>query len=219
MKLCCGLMDGQLWDASLQPSSEGAAEGGLVVMLSNEEVLSPTDADFGEFTIAEATEDERHTLKVPDFSDHDDVGILPQHAPEPRGERKVYRGIYLYLVNPPDPVFHRIFYRHDIHSRLVHKAHDRIERCRLSGTRRSGNKEHAVRTPQDFFYRRQVFSKKAKFLKLECGNRFMENPHDCLFTVDGRNCRYPERHFVSASRYEAELAVLGKTLFVKFKFR
>ena len=63
MKLCCGLMDGQLWDASLQPSSEGAAEGGLVVMLSNEEVLSPTDADFGEFTIAEATEDERHTLK------------------------------------------------------------------------------------------------------------------------------------------------------------
>lgn len=63
MKLCCGLMDGQLWDATLQPSSERDPEGGAVVVLGNEEVLSPQDADFGEFTIAEATEEERLTMK------------------------------------------------------------------------------------------------------------------------------------------------------------
>lgn len=63
MKLCCGLMEGQLWDATLQPSPEGGSEGGVVVVLSNEEILSPDDADFGEFAIAEATEEERQTLK------------------------------------------------------------------------------------------------------------------------------------------------------------
>lgn len=63
MKLCCGLMDGQFWDATLQPASERGAEGNVVVVLSNEEVLSPEDADFGEFTIAEATEEERRIMK------------------------------------------------------------------------------------------------------------------------------------------------------------
>jgi len=63
MKLCCGLMDGLMWDAALQPSPEGCPEGGVVVVLSNEEVLSPQDADFGEFAIAEATEEERRSMK------------------------------------------------------------------------------------------------------------------------------------------------------------
>jgi hypothetical protein len=63
MKLCCGLMDGQLWDATLQTSPEGDADSGPVVVLSNDEILSPQDADFGEFSIAEATEEERRNLK------------------------------------------------------------------------------------------------------------------------------------------------------------
>jgi hypothetical protein len=63
MKLCCGLMDGQLWDATLQTSPEGDSEGGPVVVLSNDEILSPQDADFGEFSIADATEEERRNLE------------------------------------------------------------------------------------------------------------------------------------------------------------
>ena len=63
MKLCCGLMDGQLWDATLQTSPEGNSDSGPVVVLSNDEILSPQDADFGEFSIADATEQERRNLK------------------------------------------------------------------------------------------------------------------------------------------------------------
>ncbi len=63
MKLCCGLMDGQLWDATLEASPDGGAEHGPVVVLSNGEFLSPQEADFGEFSIADATEEERHALK------------------------------------------------------------------------------------------------------------------------------------------------------------
>lgn len=98
MKLCCGLMDGQLWDATLQPSSEEGSADGLVVVLSNEEVLSPQDADFGEFAIAEATDEERRSLKqagytMPDWEPaqwlgrggcHVDVGEASEGPAEPK---------------------------------------------------------------------------------------------------------------------------------------
>jgi hypothetical protein len=94
MKLCCGLMDGLMWDATLQPSPEGGSESGVVVVLSNEEVLSPQNAVLGEFAIAEATEAERRSLEqagynMPDWdpaqwlgcagchSDHSDVEEQP----------------------------------------------------------------------------------------------------------------------------------------------
>ena len=68
MKLCCGLMDGLIWDATLQPLPERGAEGGVVVVLSNDEILSPQDADFGEFAIADATDEERRALKQAGYS-------------------------------------------------------------------------------------------------------------------------------------------------------
>ena len=85
MKLCCGLMDGQLWDAVLQTSSAGDSDGGPVVVLGNDEVLSPQDADFGEFSIAEATEEERHSLKqagynMPDWDPMQWMGCGGCHA-------------------------------------------------------------------------------------------------------------------------------------------
>jgi len=63
MRLSCGLMDGLMWDAVLQPAPDQGPEGNPVVVLSNDEVLLPADADWGEFTIVEATEEERNTLK------------------------------------------------------------------------------------------------------------------------------------------------------------
>jgi hypothetical protein len=91
MKLCCGLMDGQLWDATLQPSPEEGSQGGLVVMLSNDEILSPQDADFGEFAIAEATEEERHTLTqsgytMPDWDPAQWLGCAGCHVDHADGD-------------------------------------------------------------------------------------------------------------------------------------
>jgi hypothetical protein len=61
-------MEGQIWDAALQPASDQGPEGGSVVVLSNDEVLSPADAEFGEFTIVEATEEERVILHGAGYS-------------------------------------------------------------------------------------------------------------------------------------------------------
>lgn len=63
MRLCCGLMDGLMWDAALQPASEAGSDSKPVIILSNNELLSPADAEWGEFTIVEATKEERATLK------------------------------------------------------------------------------------------------------------------------------------------------------------
>ncbi len=68
MRLCCGLMEGQLWDAALQTPPDGGPDGGLVVVLSNEEIVSPADAEWGEFSIVEATEEERAALKHAGYS-------------------------------------------------------------------------------------------------------------------------------------------------------
>ncbi len=91
MKLCCGLMDGQLWDAVLQTSPEGDADGGQIVVLSNDEVLSPQDADFGEFSIAEATEDERNSLRqagynMPDWDPMQWLGCSGCHGGDVEAE-------------------------------------------------------------------------------------------------------------------------------------
>ncbi len=100
MKLCCGLMEGQFWEATLQSSLEGGAEGGLVVVLSNDEILSPENAEFGEFSIVEASADERRGLKqagysMPDWSPLQGLGCAacptgsaegghqPEGMPEP----------------------------------------------------------------------------------------------------------------------------------------
>lgn len=68
MKLSCGLMDGLLWEATLQASAVEGSGGRPVVVLSNEEILSSEDAEFGEFTIVEATADERAALAQGGYS-------------------------------------------------------------------------------------------------------------------------------------------------------
>jgi hypothetical protein len=61
-------MDGVIWDATVQTSTGESSAKQSVVVLSNDEVLTPADADFGEFTIVEATAEERETLKQAGFA-------------------------------------------------------------------------------------------------------------------------------------------------------
>jgi hypothetical protein len=55
-------MDGQLWEATLQSSAEEGQAGRVVLVLSNEEVVQPADIGFGEFSLVEATAEERAGL-------------------------------------------------------------------------------------------------------------------------------------------------------------
>jgi hypothetical protein len=62
------LMNGLMWEATLTMDPAAPSPGRLVVMLENQEVLSPEDAAFGEFHIVEATEAERDGLHRAGYS-------------------------------------------------------------------------------------------------------------------------------------------------------
>jgi hypothetical protein len=86
-------MDGQMWDATLEPAPEGAPEGRLVLVLSNEELLWPDDAEFGEFTVVEATDAEREALRqagyaMPDWTPEQAPTCLAYLEAEPETETR-----------------------------------------------------------------------------------------------------------------------------------
>ena len=68
MKLRSELMNGLVWEATLTTDSTCSPPGRIVVLLENEEVLTPEDAEFGEFQIVEAREAERDALRKAGYS-------------------------------------------------------------------------------------------------------------------------------------------------------
>lgn len=63
MKVRSGLMSGLTWDAMLAAAPADSLSGHAVLVLDNEEVLSPEDAAFGEFSLVEASAEEREALR------------------------------------------------------------------------------------------------------------------------------------------------------------
>jgi hypothetical protein len=88
MKLRSSLMDGLTWEATLSTAPAGLASGQPIIVLNNEEILSPEDAQFGDFTIMEATDGEREALRqagysLPDWSPNPEPEPAPPIQPEP----------------------------------------------------------------------------------------------------------------------------------------
>jgi hypothetical protein len=68
MKIRSGLMNGLTWDAMLSTAPSDSLAGHAVLILDNEEILSPEDAAFGDFSILEATAGEREALRQAGYS-------------------------------------------------------------------------------------------------------------------------------------------------------
>jgi hypothetical protein len=86
-------MDGVEWDAILHTPPEDAPEGAVTVVLSNEEILTPENAEFGEFSIVEATAEEREVLKkagfaMPDWDPLQGIGCGGCHAEHVKTEEE-----------------------------------------------------------------------------------------------------------------------------------
>jgi len=62
MRLKSALFSGLAWDARLTSEEPASTDGSQIVVLSNQEVLSPSDAEFGEFKIVDASAEERELL-------------------------------------------------------------------------------------------------------------------------------------------------------------
>lgn len=81
MKLCCGLLGNVTLEARLAGEAAVVAPGRKVVVLESEEVLLPEDAEYGEFSIVEATGEEREDLRQAGYSLPDWDPSQPQEGP------------------------------------------------------------------------------------------------------------------------------------------
>jgi hypothetical protein len=68
VKIRSELMNGLTWDARLSTAPTDTLAGHPVLVLDNEEILSPEDATFGEFSLVEATAEEREALRQAGYS-------------------------------------------------------------------------------------------------------------------------------------------------------
>src|ERR1700690_662345 len=87
---------------------------------------------------------DRRRFKVPYFSHHDDIRILPQNGPEGRRERHIRGLVHAHLRYSRDAVFDGVFDREDtfrLRSQLLQEA---VERGRLSTPGWTGNKYHPL---------------------------------------------------------------------------
>lgn len=75
MKLRSALMHGLTWSARLSSLPADSPGGQAVLVLDNEEILASEDAAFGEFSIVEASAEEREALRQAGYS-------LPDWTPE-----------------------------------------------------------------------------------------------------------------------------------------
>ena len=80
---------------------------------------------------------------ITDFSDHDDVRILPQKRAQRRGKIKADFLINVYLDDSGKIVLDRIFGGHDFHVRGIDRIDRGIECGGFSGTRRAADEDQA----------------------------------------------------------------------------
>src|SRR5262245_33322370 len=86
-------------------------------------------------------------LAVPNLTDHQDVGVLSQHAAEPIRKRQTDLRVDLDLRHARQLVFHRVFEGDDVLADTIDAVQRRVERGRLAGAGRPGDQYHAIRTP------------------------------------------------------------------------
>jgi hypothetical protein len=82
---------------------------------------------------------------VADFSDHDDVGILPENRPQACRKRQIDFRIHLHLADAEQLIFDRILDGDDVFVRRIDVAERGIEGRGFSAAGWARHKDDAVR--------------------------------------------------------------------------
>ena len=157
-------------------------------------------------------------FRVANFTDHDDVRVLPQERAEPRGERDARLRIDLRLVHVPHIVFDRIFDRRHVHLRPVQDVHESVERRRFSGTGRTAGQDHAVRFFQIFRNDLRRVGRHAELLERKRFLRRFKETHFHFFAVERRDDGNADVDRLAADLI-AEPPVLRRVVFVDLEPR
>ena len=101
-------------------------------------------------------------VTVPNFTDHNHIGVLPQERPQRTGKVKARHVVDLKLVDAADTTFNRVFHCTDIDLVAIKFGQRGIE-CRiLTRTGRAGHQNDSVGMIDHLLERLKVFIAKAK---------------------------------------------------------
>src|SRR5208337_2844220 len=125
-------------------------------------------------------------FKVPGFSYHNDVRVLPDNVPERIRKIQTYLRLDLYLVDSLELVFYRIFNSDDLFIRGVYLVQGAVKRCGLSAPGRSGHQYDAVRLADQLLKSVKRFGEEAETFKVYDNTLFVKDPHHHAFTVEDR---------------------------------
>ena len=155
------------------------------------------DADLGRFIVA-------------GLADHDDVRVLAQEGPERSGKVEPDLVLHLHLVDAHEVELDRVLGRHDVLRVRVEFAQRRVQRRRLSASRRSRNEHHAIRPVQGVFKVLELVFIEPELRHVKLQVRFVQQPHDDLFAEQGGKHGNAEVHYFVFAHFELDAAVLRK---------
>ena len=148
-------------------------------------------------------------FRIPDFTDHQDVGILPQQAAQDAGERQADAVIHLELIDQLQLEFDRIFDR----ANVLFNGADGIERgiqCRaLAAACWSGHQDDAVGAIDILLESFQVFAAESKLRQCQRDVAVVQDSDHGLFTVSHRQ-RADSQIDGTAFHHHVDAAVLGQ---------
>ncbi|MNG93232.1 hypothetical protein D3C79_521890 [compost metagenome] len=152
-----------------------------------------------------------HRLVVPHLPHQQDVRILAQGGAQHLGEGEADLGIDLHLVDPRQPVLHRIFHRDDLVAGLVELGEGAVERRGLAATGRSGHQDHAVGAFELAAKTRQDRRRHAGLGQRQDAGGLIQQSHHHGFPVLHRHGGHTHIH-VPAAHLHGEAAILGQPL-------
>src|SRR5690242_5556767 len=132
--------------------------------------------DLGGFAIANLA-DEKH------------VGVLPHDRAQRRGKGESRTFADLNLDDAGEPILDGIFHSHNVHTALLEESQSRIQRRRLAGARRAGDKQQSLARLQEALDARQLVRREADRVQCAHGGAPIEHADHDFLAVRGRQAR------------------------------
>ena len=158
------------------------------------------------------------SFQIADFTDHDDVRILPQNRAQCFGKRHVYARIDLGLSDPGQFVFDRVFDRQDVGAAFIQPRQCGIQGGGLAGAGGAGDQHDAVRLQDQLVKLLQHVCVHAQMLHVELIDILVEQAQYRAFAMSGGQRGNP--HIDSlAAHPQRDAAILRQAFFGNVQLR
>src|SRR3989338_7566706 len=112
---------------------------------------------------------------IPNFSNHDDIGVLPHKRTEAARKSEADFWLDLCLVYSLHLILDWIFYSRNVHIGSIQYIHHGVERCSFTGTGGTSGQYETARRLKCLMKTFESFTMKSKFFKCKTGSIFAEN--------------------------------------------